>query len=915
MKSSSQKSGMCIAACLLSAGFAPSLLAQAVANADGVLASSGEVIEEIITTGTRRTRMAVSSSPAPIQLINSDILKESGAPDLMNSIAMQVPSYNANQRGGDAANQTLTASMRSLSPNHALVLVNGKRRHITSNVGAASGSAAADLSFIPTSAITRVEVLTDGAAALYGSDAIAGVINIVLDNDYTSGSVRSNISEYSDGGGFTTNVQGKTGFGSDTAYLNLALEVEERETVSRSVVYGPAVCVANADECLFRLNNGSPSGYTVSSANRTYLQRDSMMQFHPEYPAINRVGDPPAIERAVLFANGAYMLSDTTELYGFGSFGRKKAESFQTYRRPSQDGGVDLDGDGRRTGDELLVNKYIYGFNPMQESNETDYSLTLGAKGTSAGWTWDVASTYGDNTMDYYTTDSMNFTMWNETGESPEDFYDGTFWARQWTTTFDASKDFDIGFGDPMTFAAGLEYRESEYGIDPGDPSSYYGSGAASFPGYNPAVNTGAYDRSSYAAYGNVILMPTDRWLVDMAVRYEDYSDFGNKTISKITTRYDFTDTFALRGTASTGFRAPTLGEGFYSAVNVGPTSASPQLQPNGAAAARLGFGAGLQPETSENFSVGLVFMPFSNFTTTIDAYQITIEDRIQRGSISFSTPQSVSTVTGRTTGSFNNILPDPADTNGDGVPDASFNQALGQALVDFGYIGAWDNPAAPGGSLDPSARASISVSLFNNALDTRATGVDWVTTYAQRFDRFAIDWTIAANYNETEVLNAKTAPAELGGAVLYSPLTLSNFETDNPEWRLNVGAKISWGNFDFALRQMFYGPQYTITSASGLPAAVVAQLDLVSLAGGTYYKSAIDTLSMTNVELNWQATEGLTVGVGADNIFNQYPDKVPDAVWNYNEEIYGNTNRQYLLGSPVGYFGMRWFAKAAYTF
>ncbi|MDY6984131.1 MAG: TonB-dependent receptor plug domain-containing protein, partial [Pseudomonadota bacterium] len=426
MKSSSQKSGLCFAACLLSAGFTPTLLAQAVSNPDAVLTSSGEVIEEIITTGTRRTRMAVSSSPAPIQLINSDILKESGAPDLMNAIATQVPSYNASQRGTDAANQTLTASMRSLSPNHALVLINGKRRHITSNVGASSGAAAADLSFIPTSAISRIEVLTDGAAALYGSDAIAGVVNIVLDNDYTSGSVRSNISEYADGGGFTTNVQGKTGFGSDTAYINLALEVEERDTVSRSVVYGPAVCVANAEECLNRLNNGSPSGYTVSSANRTYLQRDSMMQFHPDYPAINRVGDPPAIDRAVLFVNGAYMLSDTTELYGFGSFGRKKAESFQTYRRPSQDGGVDLDGDGRRTGDELLVNKYVYGFNPMQESNETDYALTLGAKGTSAGWTWDVASNYGDNEMDYYTTNSMNFTMWNETGSSPEDFYDGT---------------------------------------------------------------------------------------------------------------------------------------------------------------------------------------------------------------------------------------------------------------------------------------------------------------------------------------------------------------------------------------------------------------------------------------------------------------------------------------------------------
>jgi iron complex outermembrane receptor protein len=899
--------------CLMAAGLPMSAMAQAVAEAnEGARVSE---LEEIITTGTRRQRMAVSDSPAPIQLINTEMLQETGAPDLMNTLAMQVPSYNASQRGTDAANQTLTASMRALSPNHALVLVNGKRRHITSNVGASSGSAAADLSFIPTSAIARVEVLTDGAAALYGSDAIAGVVNIVLDKDYTRGNFRTNVSEYADGGGLTRNVQGKVGFGNDDAYVNLALEMEDRETVTRSVVYGPAVCVANAEECLYRLENGSPSGYTVSSANRTYLERDKNMQFHPDYPAINRVGDPPAITRTAAFFNAGYMLSDSVELYGFGSLGFKEAASYQTYRRPSQDGGVDLNGDGVRTGAELLVNKYPYGFNPMQESDETDYALTLGLTGESGAWSWDLASSYGANKMDYYTTNSMNFTMWNETGASPEDFYDGTFRANQWTTTLDANREFDIGLSLPATFASGLEYRRSEYGISPGEPGSYYGSGASSFPGYNPAVNTGTYDRYSYAGYVNLSLSLTSDWLVDMAVRYEDFSDFGSKTIGKLTTRYDINDYIAVRATASNGFRAPTLGEGFYSAVNVGPTSASPQLQPNGAPAAALGFGAGLQPETSENYSVGLVLRPLDNLTTTIDAYQITISDRIQRGSVSFSTAQSRQSVTFRETGQFNSILPDPADTDGDGIPDDSYNEALGRALVDFGYIGVWNDPAAPGGSLDATARASISVSLFNNALDTRTTGIDWVTTYATRFDWGSIDWTMAANYNKTEVLAAKRAPAELGGAVMYSAQTLSNLETDSPLWRFNLGAKVSMGDFSLRLTQMFYGPQYTVTSASGLPADVREKLDLVSLNGVPFYKSEIGVMPMTNLELNYQASEGLSFGIGADNIFNQYPDKVPDAVWNFNEETYANTTRAYLNGSPVGYFGMRWFARVSYSY
>ena len=551
----------------------------------------------------------------------------------------------------------------------------------------------------------------------------------------------------------------------------------------------------------------------------------------------------------------------------------------------------------------------------MEKSEEDDVSLTLGLAGENEGWLWDLATVYGSNEMDVYTTNSMNFTLWNETGQSQENFYDGTYWAKQWTTSLDASKEYDIGLAAPMTFATGLEYRKDEYGIKPGEPASYYGAGASSFPGYNPATNTGSYDRNSYATFLNFIFVPTNDWLVDVAVRYEDYSDFGNETVGKITTRYDFTDSLAVRGTVSTGFRAPTLGEGFYSAVNVGPTSASPQLQPNSAAAAELGFGAGLQPETSENISIGLVFTPFRGLTSTIDAYQIDISDRIQRGSFSFSTGQGTNTITGRTTGSYNSQLPDPADTNGDGTPDASFNEALGQALVKFGYIGVWNDPAAPGGSLDPSARASISVSMFNNSLDTRTTGVDWVTTYNTGFDWGSIDWTVAANYNKTEVLDTKAAPASLGGATMYSLSGLSNIETNSPEYRINLGARISVGDFTINIRENIYGPQYTLSSASSYPLSVRNELDLVTLGSGLYYKNQINELYMTNVEVSYTPTDSLRLSLGMDNIFNEYPDKTPSAIWDYNQERYANTSRAYLTGSPVGFFGSRWFAKLGYDF
>lgn len=903
-----------LASCVMSAGFAPNILAQAVSE------GAGEIVE-VISTGTRRSSMAVSDSPAPVQMITADRLVESGAPDLMNAIATQVPSYNAEQRGGDMASQTLTASMRALSPNHSLVLINGKRRHITSNVGASSGAAVADLSFIPSSAISRMEVLTDGAAALYGSDAIAGVVNIMLKDDYEGGSIRTNISEYTDGGGLTSNIQANYGFGGPEGYLNLSMELEERDTVSRSVVYGPAACVANPEECLDRIENGTPSGWTVSSAYRDYLERDSAMASHPDYPVLNNVGDPPEIDRIAAFFNAGMYLDNGMELYSFGSFGTKKARSLETYRRPSQDGGFDANGDGDRNDisadgtPEYLINKYPFGFSPYEESSEKDYALTVGLSGDTKGWMWDLSTVYGQNEMDVYTTNSMNFTLWNETGESQEDFYDGTYWAKQWTTSLDLSREFDVGMAGPMTFASGLEYRQDEYGIKPGEPASYYGAGASSFPGYNPEVNTGSYRRDNYATFLNVVLVPTHNWILDLAVRYEDYSDFGDKAVGKITSRYDFTDNFAMRATASTGFRAPTLGEGFYSAVNVGPTSANPQLQPNSSAAAELGFGAGLQPETSENFSVGLVFIPVRGLTTTIDAYQITISDRIQRGSFNFSTGQGTNTLTGRTTGEYNNTLPDPGDTDGDGVPDDAFNEAFGRALADFGYIGVWNDPAAPGGSLDPSARAGISVSIFNNALDTRTRGVDWVSTYNTRYGWGSIDWTIAGNYNETEVLSAKAAPEVLGGATMYSAMSLANLETNSPRYRVNLSARINFGDFTLSLRESIYGAQYSLSSASSLPQEVRDQLDMVNLDGGLFYKNAIDTLAMTNVELSYAPNDKLRLSIGVDNLFNVYPDKTPQAVWDYNEERYANTSRAYLTGSPAGYFGSRWFAKLGYEF
>lgn len=890
-------------------------------------------LDNVIVTGTRRAGMQASDSPAPVQVVTAEALRESGAPDLMNQLAFQVPSFNASQQGTDMTSATLVANMRALSPNHTLVLVNGKRRHFTSNVavlGTYAGAASTDLSFIPTSAIASIEVLTDGAAALYGSDAIAGVVNIITKKNASGGNVTANVAGYDDGGGFTTNYQGNVGFGGDNSYFNLSLESERRESINRpGTEYGAAACVADrladpVNGCPATNSGTTASGYPTSTGNAALARENEYnMIYNPWFPNNSRQGDSPEIERDIAFFSAGLFLEDNTELYATGSFGRKQTASAQSYRRPSQDGGYDANGDGDRTDaiggvgvrsgqplTEADLNKYPLGFTPYIESDEKDWEFGVGVSGELGGWTYDLSTTYGNNEMEIHNTHSMNFTLWNTYGFSPDSFYVGRFEASQWTTALDVGRNFDWGLSQPVTFAAGLEYRKDTYAIGGGEEASYIGSGSAAFPGYNPLA-AGDYARNNKAAFVNLILNPTEHWLVDLAGRYETYSDFGSKAVGKLTTRYDFSDAFAVRATASTGFRAPTMGENYYTAIQVGPTAATATI-------AATNVGSGLSPETSKNLSLGFVFKPLPNLTTTLDVYQIEISDRIRLGStLNYSVSQSTDTLTGRSGGIPDSTLPDPADTDRDGVPDDAYNQTLGEALVAGGFISQWNNPTAPGGSFDASARANIGLNFFSNALDTKTTGVDLVTTYNSELGWGRIDWMLAANYNKTKVTRVGNAPADLGGLPLVTDADIVSIERNNPKWRLNLGATLHFSDkLSLNVRENIYGPQYTVSTASAYAdfPQIMDTLDLVTINGVTFYKLEIGTIATTNVELTYKPIKNLRVSVGADNLFNTYPDKTPAAILQYNVERYATTAaRDYILGSPIGFYGTRWFAKVAY--
>ena len=563
--------------------------------------STDSDLDEVIVTGSRQTGIKASDSAAPIQIVGAEALKAAGAPDLMSALSTLVPSLQMQAFGFDMAGQTLLARLRGVSPNDVLVLINGKRRHTTANLAVDTGSpfqggAGVDLNFIPLDAIDHVEVLTEGAAAQYGSDAIAGVVNIILKKSSTGGSLSGLYGQYGNGGGGRTeDVSGNAGFEAGKGgYFNVTGE--------------------------FRSHGHSNVGEIDPRGPAATTYPDTNIANVPGYPYENMISGDAAVRQKMFAVNSGYDFEGGTELYLFGTFGHKDAASYENYRVPSK---VQYTPPGGAT-----IYPFPYGFNPQEASDEDDFQFNLGLKGNIASWNWDLASGYGSDHVDVSTIQSYNAGTYNTTGvPTPVNFYDGFLKSTQWTTNLDFARDFSVGLAGPLTVAFGGEYRRETYQIGAGVPLSYQAGGAQSYPGFTP-LDAATHDRTNYSAYIDLATQPIDGLRVDGAARYEHYSDFGSATVGKLTARYDFTPEFALRGTVNNGFRAPTLAEEYYSSTNVGPTTAYIQLPPDSPAAAALGLGR-LQPEKSIDYSLGMVWRPLPHMSTTLDVYQITITNRI----------------------------------------------------------------------------------------------------------------------------------------------------------------------------------------------------------------------------------------------------------------------------------------------
>ncbi len=822
-------------------------------------------IDEVVVTGTRQLGVRAADSAAPISVIDAGALQRVGPPDLFTALAQNVPSFNARVFGYDTAALTVSAALRGLNPNDTLVLVDGKRRHPTANLGVDngspySGSAAADLSFIPVGAIDHVEVLQDGAAAQYGSDAIAGVVNIILKDANGGGGISTTGGQYYRGDGDTASWTLNNGFAiGSRGFINLTAEQDYHDA---SQLGGP--------DARFFSQNGTllPGLSPLVAAGVTAA---------PNSPDVNHQFGDASFDLYKLFYNAGYDFGGA-KFYGFGSYGHRIAAAYENYRDPDIVTGVDSSGAG--------VIPFPNGFNPQEALNEDDYSFTLGLKGTVVGWDWDLSSTYGRDKDDIYTNNSANadlFSFLQSTSPTPiasqTNFYDGAFINSEWTNDLDINRDLAVGLASPLNMAFGTEFRKDTFTIDEGEPASTFGFGAASFPGFE-STDQGSHSRTNYAGYIDLAVNPVTDWKVDLAGRHEHYSDFGEATVGKFTTRFDFSPAFALRGTISTGFRAPTLAEEYYSSTSVTPNSADVQLPANSAAAAQAGFSP-LKPEKSHNYSFGFVAHPIDRMQITLDAYQIDIDNRIVNSNF----------LLGSTCAGPNNCT------------------VVSQRVIDA--------IKAHGNDIDEQGLSYTGISIFSNSANTRTRGAEFTANYASDFGEMThVDWSAGLNYNETTVTQLNPLPAAVTNTAaqqteLLGPFALTGLTSVTPKEKLILNAYATYTKWSVNLRETVYGPSSQIVSIDGTGN---------SYPGNPATDTRIGTTVITDLDIAYNVTHALKFAVGANNLFNHMPPGMPNVA---NPNAPGQVtpaDGHYVYGFPLPYspFGINggyYYGRVSYLF
>jgi len=841
---------------------------QAMADEDEV-----EEIEEVVVTGTRGRPTTVQDSPVPIDVFNEDSLNGVAFTDMNDIMRTLVPSYGVRRQPiSDGATFIRPATMRGLPTDKTLVLVNSKRRHRAALVSiGGSGTQGPDLATIPGVALKSVEVLRDGASALYGSDAIAGVMNFILKDNSEGGTITFDSGKFSENDGESYSLGANVGMPlMDDGFLSLSFEVSESEPTYRGEQYcGSWFCLdpnGDAYDDFIADGDANRKAYATDPAFIELAKSASVDGGGPD-AVVQPWGNPEA-EAKRFFFNAGIPLEGGMEAYAFGNYSDSVSDGSFYYRYPYNGTIEEL-----REPDGSIyfpLEKYPGGFTPRFKGNVSDIGLVVGMRTVEfEKLSYDIGARYGESKVEYTLGNTINPSMGPQ---SPGVFRPGDLINEETQIT----ADFAYTVSDTTSLAFGASFLSEEYEVVEGEPDSYLagpyansdpwdfcnadntataaglvaiaggstldcadeddpvynvvGVGSNGFPGYSPAFSE-LYSRTSFAFYGEMDMEITDDLFTQVAVRFEDYEDFGSETVYKVAAKYNITDTFGVRASFNTGFRAPTPGQQGTTNVSTRLPNGFPVatgLFPASGPVARALGASDLRPETSENFSIGITGTIGEKLDFTLDYYAIDIEDyfsAISTLDVSTTVPSAPET-----------YLDDDGVVDPDAYADAVAARENFEKLDAAGVVG---------------ANSIGGVFYFTNGYDLGVSGWDLVATYPFEGENSTTMVTARVGYSELEFDSDPSA--YLNEEARYDTI---NFD---PNTRAIITSMTSWEDLSLMLRASYWGGSSNFQDKdTGNPADNIQNFS---------------SMIMVDAEASY-LFEGFLLSAGMRNMFDQYPEE-----------------------------------------
>ena len=866
---------------LTSLALAVAMLCAAEAQAQSTTEASGstETIERVTVTGSRVSSRVLTETSTPVDVVRREDLASTGQTQLQNALSIVVPSFSVSKPStAGALDFTSSPTLRGLGPGDTLLLVNGKRRHsmpaLNLNNQIGRGDVGYDFNTLPPAAISRIDVLRDGASAIYGADAVAGVINVVLDKSLGgTGSVQ--VGATGEGDGQTTDTS--VGYGirlGESGVLRTTVRLNERKRSNRAQPdtrqqYFGTNAITGAQTAPSG-NFGSGTGLTLSNGTLS-----------PQEATVDRdnhwLGDSP-FKAGTVFVNGELPLGGATTLYTFGGYSRLKGTSQGFFRRAGDD----------RTVRSLFPN----GYRPYTDSTFENASLAVGARGDGLlGFDWDVSTLYGKALLDDRVYNSLNASLG---ANGTTDAYVGGQRFAQWTSDLNLSRELDLGMATPARFATGTEFRREYYESVAGEPDSYrIGSPGAILDGPNagrPAAvgmqmqpgltpsDVRKASRSIGALYAEIEQDLSKDWVLTGAARFERFGDFGNNTTYKLSTRYKVAGPLSLRGSLSSAFKAPHLAQSFTSTTATNFNNFVPstvRLLPVDNPAARALGATDLKPAKDDNASLGFVWSQ-GPVNLTVDAYRIKIKDRL-----------ALSTQFG--------------------------GAALTARLAALGYPG-----------ID-------AVQFMTNAIDTTTTGIDITGGWKIGLQELGtLTTTVAANFNKTKLDRIAATPAPLAAIGITAPLfdlTQQVRVTEStPKDKFALGFNWKRGDWSSNLNLVRYGKVAAVANTNLSPSRIAVLTPGYDVRLEPTFPQSANSQVVQVFGAKWIAdlSAGLQLGritltAGVNNLFDVYPDKnlgstaASVAVGTNGADNAGIFPYSYI--SPFGYTGRAFFARAELKF